>query len=175
MQRVLTAAALETRITIPRSPSGPSGLTRMRCLSARRVRLNVPVRLTAMARSHKSSEWGVPSEFTIYKTHPDQNALEVRSWCAPHLCSPTDACAIDDAPQRGRGLQCPFHSLVHGLLNIVDICDVEFEEPDVTARRKVGGRVIPVEDRDVSRSRQKISDGRQTQARRAEIIGQCVR
>lgn len=60
MGRRRTAAALAAKMMAPRSWSGPSGATDTRCLSARRVRLNVPVRLTARVKSQRSSEWGLP-------------------------------------------------------------------------------------------------------------------
>ncbi len=51
-----TAAELATMTTTPLSPSGPSGGTLARYLQAIRVILNVPVRLTSIAKFHVSSE-----------------------------------------------------------------------------------------------------------------------
>ena len=65
---VLTAAELATKMTSPRSPSSPSsGGTAMRCFSAKRVRLKEPVRLTAMAKFHRSSECGSLCASIIYR------------------------------------------------------------------------------------------------------------
>jgi len=67
----LTAAALDTKITIPLSPSAPSsGSTLTRCFNTNLVKLKDPVRLTANAKSQRSSEWGSPCASMILAAVP---------------------------------------------------------------------------------------------------------
>ena len=66
----LTAAALDTKITMPLSPSPSSGSTLTRCFNTNLVKLKDPVRLTANAKSQRPSEWGSPCASMILAAVP---------------------------------------------------------------------------------------------------------
>jgi hypothetical protein len=72
----LTAAELATNMTTPLSPSPPvSGSTFTRCCSTNRVRLKVPVRLTASVKSHTSNGCGLLFASIIFAAVPEPAQL----------------------------------------------------------------------------------------------------
>jgi hypothetical protein len=169
-----TAAALETKMTIPRSPSGlSSGRTCTRCFSTRRVRLKAPVRLTVMTKFHSSRECGLLLLSIICLLAQDINNDHISAVgddkLKTYLGSRADTSAIDDTAKGHSSLLGPCDRRFHRVLNLIHLGDVGLKKFHMARRQpSVRGYRRTVEDGNVGVGGEKVVDRCETETRRTE-------